>query len=184
MIEHATSSATATSAPTVDAAASSLTVDDLAAMTVAEATAAYRDGVVPSSLSVLDGAPRGRMLAIAGIDRGIVADRLRAVSASRVFPWAGKSFQSSADDAGTGINRVRLLGTRNLFAFETRIEPSAIDGEPCIVLDYEQPGNPWFIRAIHDELRQVGPNLFLGPAMWKTKTDPRLVLYFAIDTSA
>jgi hypothetical protein len=165
-------------------ASDSLTVDDLAAMTVAEATAAYHDGIVPASLHALDGAPRGRMLAVAGLDRGPVAGRLRAFAASRTFPWAGKSFTAHADDAGEGINRLRLLGKRDLFKFETRIAPSAIDGQPCIVLDYEQPGNPWFIRAIHDELRQVGPDLYLGPAMWKTRAGPRLLLWFAIDAGA
>ena len=175
-----TPSTSATQSPSPDA---SLTVDDLAAMTVAQATEAYRDGIVPASLRVLDGAPRGRMLSIAGIDRGRIAGRLRAFAGSRSFPWAGKSFSSHSDETGEGINRVRLLGGRDLFKFETRIEPSAIDGEPCIVLDYEQPGNPWFISAIHDELRQVGPKLFLGPAMWKTKSDPRLLLFFAIDAS-
>jgi len=170
-------------APTTDELGS-LTVEDLAAMTVDEATETYRRGTVPESLAVLDGKPRGRMLATVGLDSGFVGARLRAFARSRLFPWDGKSFTSESDAGGRGVNRVRLLGLRSWFAFETRVAPSAIDGQPCILLDYEQPGNPWFIRKIHDELRQVGPNLFMGPAMWKTKADPKLILHFAIDTSA
>ena len=50
------------------------------------------------------------------------------------------------------------------------------------MLDYEQPGNPWFIRQIHDELREVAPGLFVGPAMWKrSEADPVNVLWFALD---
>jgi hypothetical protein len=37
---------------------------------------------------------------------------------------------------------------------------------------------------IRDELREVAPGLFLGPAMLDTgKGDPRLVLFFACDCS-
>ena len=54
--------------------------------------------------------------------------------------------------------------------------PSAVDGAPCIALDYDLPDNPGFIRAIHDEVREVESGLYLGPAMWKAKTGPRLVL--------
>jgi hypothetical protein len=52
---------------------------------------------------------------------------------------------------------------------------------PCIVLDYEQPENPWPVRQIHDELREVAPGLFLGPAMWRTKNQPVLLFFFGAD---
>ena len=73
-----------------------------------------------------------------------------------------------------------MLGVGDVFPFATHFGPSAIDGKPCLVLDYDQPENPWLIRQIHDELRQVGPGVFLGPAMWKARPTPKLVLYFAI----
>jgi hypothetical protein len=149
-------------------------------MTVAEARDVYVRGTVPA-MTALDGAPKGRMLSVAGIDRGAIARRLRAFAASKSFPWGGKSFRASSDDAGAGVNRVELLGQREWFPFDTRVGPSAIDGEPAIILDYDKPENPWFIRKIHDELREVSENLYLGPAMWKTAGDPRFVLWFAID---
>jgi hypothetical protein len=38
---------------------------------------------------------------------------------------------------------------------------------------------------IRDELREVAPGLFLGPAMLDTKNSPpKLVLFFACDTRA
>lgn len=160
----------------------SVSINDLAAMTVAEAEQAYRHGSAPQSLKVLDGAPRGRLLVFAGIEHGFLSRQLRAFAKSRAFPWAGKSFESHSDETGQGGNRLRLLPGRELFKFVTRIEPSAIDGQPCIVLDYDIPSNPRLIRGIRDELRQVGPDLFFGPALWRTKKDPRLILYFAVET--
>jgi len=157
-----------------------ITVDDLARMTTRDATDLYKRGSVPS-MTVLDGAPAGRMLSVAGLDRGRVAARLAKIAGSSAFPWAGKSFSATGDDRGAGINRIRLLGGRDWFPFDTLIGPSAVDGQPAIILDYDKPQNPWFIRKIHDELREVAPDLYLGPAMWKTASGPRHLLYFAID---
>ncbi len=124
------------------------------------------------------------MLAVRGLDRGGLAAALRRFAASGAFPWAGKSFTASSDGDGSGINRVRLAGTRRWFPFRTRVEPSAVDGAACILLDYDDPANPRPIRMIRDELREVAPGLFLGPAMLDTgKGDPKLVLFFACDCS-
>ncbi len=71
-----------------------ITVDDLARMTTCEATDLYKRSTVPS-MTVLDGTPAGRMLAVAGLDHGTVAARLARFAGSAAFPWAGKSFTSS-----------------------------------------------------------------------------------------
>jgi hypothetical protein len=157
------------------------TLDDLAALDVDALTALYRAGRMPASMAALDGNPRCRMLSIRGLDRGGVAGALRRFAASSSFPWAGKSFSSEAPDRGRGINRVRLGGERRWFPFVTLVEPSAIDGQPCIFLDYRQPENPRAIQMIRDELREVAPGLFLGPAMLDTGRSPaKLVLWFAV----
>ena len=176
-----TTTTTTTARSAVDALpAGPRTLDDLAALDVAALTALYRDGKVPASLAALDGNPRCRMLAVRGIDHSPAAGPLRRFAASNAFPWAGKSFASEDPGRGRGINRVRLGGERRWFPFVTTIEPSAIDGKPCIFLDYKQPENPRAIQMIRDELREVAPGLFLGPAMLDTGRSPaRLVLYFA-----
>ncbi len=156
------------------------TLDDLAALDVAQLEALYRTGKVPENLGVLAGHPQSRMLAIRGLDHGRLAHGIRRLAAASFFPWAGKSFTPTGEGQGEGINRVRLAGQRRWFPFKTREAESVIDGKPCILLDYEQPENPKPIRMIHDELRQVGPGLFLGPAMVKAGRDkPVLVLFFA-----
>jgi hypothetical protein len=176
---------TATAPTTGTAAAQPRTLDDLAALDVDALEAVYRRGTVPASLHALDGSPVCRMLSVRRLDHGVVAGALRGFARSGAFPWAGKSFSAASDGEGTGINRVRLAGTRRWFPFQTRIEPSAIDGAPCILLDYDHRVNPKPIRMIRDELREVAPGPFLGPAMLDTKNSPpKLVLFFACDTRA
>jgi hypothetical protein len=177
-------SGTTVRAPEAAPAAAPRSLDELAALDVATLEAVYRRGTVPASLHALDGSPTCRMLSVRYLDAGPVFSALRGFARASVFPWAGKSFAAQDDAAGTGINRVRLGGDRRWFPFQTRIEPSAIDGAPCILLDYDLEANPRPIRMIRDELREVAPGLFLGPAMLDTgKGDPRLILFFACDCS-
>jgi len=158
---------------------------DLAALGMLDVpalAALYAGGTIPSGMEALEGHPRGRMLAIRAMDRGIRGALLRRFAGSEGFPWEGKSFRGRGI-TGTGINRIALGGRHTLFPFRTLIRPSVMDGAPCIVLDYDLPDNPGVIRAIHDELREIEPQLFLGPAMLKAKAGPKFVLWFALDTS-
>lgn len=163
---------------------SALTLDALAAMSLAELDALYRTANVSTTMRAADGALVGRMLAVRGIG-GPIARSVRRWAASRSFVWEGKTFEASSDTRGMGHNRVfvpKALGRQNLFPFATSFGPSAIDGKPTLVLDYDLDANPGYIRQIHDEIREVSPGLFLGPAMWKGAKDKTLVLYFALDS--
>jgi hypothetical protein len=121
------------------------------------------------------------MLAIRTMDRGAAFSTLRGIAGAASFPWGGKSFVGTGE-RGAGENRVHLLGRHRLFPFLTRVAPSQVDRAPCVVLDYDLPDNPWSIRQIHDEVREVEKGLWLGPAMWKGERGPALVLWFALDT--
>ncbi len=169
---------------------SELTMNGLAAMSVAELDEVYRQGKAPESLSELDGDLRGRALAAVLLDRAPFRLALRGITRSRLFPWAGKSFRAQGSGGqgsggqrsdGEGVNRLRLLGRRRWFVFSTALGHSALDGEPCVVFDYDRPSNPWPVRQIHDELRRLTPSLYLGPAMWKTRGAPRLLFYFGLE---
>ena len=159
-----------------------LDLDALAHKSSRELGALFEGGRVPKSLAELDGHPRGRMLAVRGLDRGAAFGALRRFAAAARFPWGGKSFSALTATAGTGVNRVHLGGRHQLFPFETLVGPSAMDGAPAVILDCDLPDNPGVIRAIHDEVRLVDEGLYLGPAMWKTDTARTLVLWFALDT--
>ena len=117
--------------------------------------------------------PRGRT-------RGPVAWWLRTFGASKAFPWEGKTFKGQSNDLGTGINRVKFFGKRRWFPFKTRFEASFLDGKPSFRLDYSGPANPPFIRSIVDEVREVAPRLYLGPAALLVKGRPRPILFFAV----
>ncbi len=164
------------------APARELTLEELSTRTLDELRALYTSGGVPTSLHALDGSPRCRVLAIRATGSGRAAAFLRRVVTTSWFPWAGKRFDASDEAAGSGINRVRLMGQHQWFPFATRIEPSVLDARPCILLDYDDPRNPRFIRGIRDELREVADGLFLGPAMLQRRRGATLVLFFACDT--
>lgn len=148
-----------------------------------EALAAlYAAAAIPTTVTPLAGQPRGRMLAVRGLERGPLHGWIARLAAATFFPWGGKSF-AGAGKTGTGINRVQLggAGRHNLFPFATNIGPSALDGRDAVILDYDLPENPGVIRAIHDEVRAIEPGLYLGPAMWKGERGKTLVLWFALD---
>lgn len=141
----------------------------------------YADGRA-FDLHELDGALAGRALAAEGLGDGRRAALVRRITGWRRFPWRGKRFAPAGPESGEGSNRVRVGPlSRDLFRFTTALDTSAVDGADCVLLDYDHPENPWFVRRIRDELREVSPGLFLGPAMWGGD-DPRLLFWFAVAT--
>ena len=162
-------------------------LDTLAERTPEELDALYRAAAVSASLRAADGPLVGRMLTVRGVPPAL-ARPLRRWAAAPSFVWEGKTFQAASDTQGMGHNRVNVpgvLGRQSLFPFATSFGPSALDGAPTLILDYDLDVNPGFIRRIHDEIREVSPGVFLGPAMWKTGRGPGrenvLVLWFALD---
>lgn len=160
------------------------TLDSLAERSLDELDSLYRAAVVSSSLHAADGELVGRMLAASGVPKPLAA-ALKRWAGSPAFVWEGKTFRATSEIRGVGHNRVfvpGVLGRQNLFPFDTLFGPSAIDGRPSLILDYDLAANPGYIRRIHDEIREVSPGLFLGPAMWKTDRNKTLLLWFALDS--
>lgn len=172
-----------TTSPSTRATLHSL--DSLARKTSDELDALYRAANVSTTMHAADGPLIGRMLAVRGLPLTL-ATPLRRWAASRSFVWEGKTFRASNDTRGAGHNRVFIpgvFGHQNLFPFETSFGPSAIDGKPTLILDYDLAVNPGYIRHVHDEIREVAEGLFLGPAMWKGAGGRKsLVLWFALDS--
>ena len=154
-------------------------LDDLAALDPATLRALY-DGAGTPVLEEMDGRLVGRMLAAPSLPRWM-AGFLRWFAALTRFPWRGKTFTARGGGRGEGINRV--FGDRkprHWFRFDTFVAPSRAGAFDAVQLDYDNPGNPGFIRAIKDEVREVTPGLYLGLAylMWRGR--PRLMLYFGL----
>jgi hypothetical protein len=110
---------------------------------------------------------------------GWPAKLVRAWASSGLFVWRGKSFRPGAADEGEGINRV-IDDRLRLFRFETFIGPSRAGSFDALQLDYDLPSNPFFIRAIKDELRELQPGLWLGQAWLVARGRETLVLYFGL----
>ena|SRR5438105_8799416 len=153
------------------------TLDDLLQLDADALGALYRGAKVPRIPDV-DGALRGRMLAVLGLPAALVGP-IRAFAGSNAFPWRGKSFSPLGSDRGEGINRV-VSDRFTLYRFETFVGRSRAGAFDAIQLDYDLPSNPFFIRAIKDEIRELRPGLWLGQAWLKTARSERLVLYFGL----
>jgi len=68
--------------------------------------------------------------------------------------WKGKHFH------GDGSLTNRWLGGVHAISTDTRVEPSWIDGQPCLVMQY--PSNAPIFANVRDELRQIAPDVWLG----------------------
>ncbi|HEX5964289.1 MAG TPA: hypothetical protein VFY51_00100 [Pyrinomonadaceae bacterium] len=156
-----------------------LDLDALRQLSYAELDTLYRQARCPQAISEVNGDSRGAMLAWRSPQTGLIAWLLRAFGASPAFPWEGKSFEGG-QETGTGINRVNFFGKRRWFPFKTRFAASFLDGKPTFQLDYSGPANPPFIRSIVDEIREIAPGLYLGPAALNFRGRPRPVLFFAV----
>ena len=79
------------------------------------------------------------------------------------FGWQGKVF-----DAKNGVlkNRITAFGLNAIIA-KVYKAPSWLDGKECIVLDYSQTS--LIAKWIRDEIRQIGPGLYLGKVYWGKK---------------
>jgi hypothetical protein len=88
------------------------------------------------------------------------------------FAWQGKTF-----DAKNGVlrNRILFLGLNAIIA-KVYKAPSWLDGKECIVLDYSDTS--LVARWIRDEIRQIGPKLYLGKVYWDKKRLIDFVLEF------
>jgi hypothetical protein len=163
--------------PRLDRAAPAHALDDLLALAPPELLELYRSARVPV-LEDVHGDLRGRMLAIQGLPEPF-AGAPRALASASWFPWRGKSFSPHGPVSGEGINRVVSERLR-LFRFETSIGRSRAGDFDAVQLDYDLPENPFFIRPIKDEIREIDAGLWLGQAWLQLDQKAHLVLYFGL----
>ncbi|MDB4967346.1 MAG: hypothetical protein JWN44_3035 [Myxococcales bacterium] len=154
------------------------TLDDLLALDTDTLGILYQGARVPQ-LADVRGDLRGRMLAVVDLPDAL-AGAVRVFAGSDLFPWRGKSFTPQTTERGEGINRV-ISDRWKLYRFETFVGPSRAGSFDAVQLDYDLPSNPFFIRAIKDEIRELRPGLWLGQA-WLNLAQPKLVLYFGLTT--
>ncbi len=79
------------------------------------------------------------------------------------FNWQGKVFDAAA---GELCNKILPIGLEAIIARVYK-GTSWFDGQECIVLDYSQTS--LIARWIRDEIRVVGPGVYLGIVYWSQK---------------
>jgi hypothetical protein len=87
------------------------------------------------------------------------------------FAWQGKVFDSKN---GVLRNKILPLGLNAIIAKVYKGQ-SWLDSKECIVLDYSETS--LVARRIRDEIRQIGPNLYLG----KVYRDKKRLIDFALE---
>ena len=80
-----------------------------------------------------------------------------------LFAWQGKNFDAKL---GRLTNRILPFGLNAIIA-KVYKAPSWLDGKECIVLDYSETS--LLAHWIRDEIRQIGPGLYLGKVYWDKK---------------
>jgi hypothetical protein len=163
--------------PPSSAAAAPTRVEELLLLEPDALQRLYEGAAVPE-LEEVAGDCKGRMLAWP-IVRGPAAQLIRLAGSWDGFPWRGKSFTPLGSDGGEGINRV-VSDRWKLFRFTTFVGPSRAGHFDAVQLDYDHADNPFFIRAIKDEIREIAPGLYLGQAYLHLGTNDHLVLYFGL----
>ena len=90
----------------------------------------------------------------------------------RYFAWQGKVFDN---EKGILKNRVSPFGVHAVAA-KVYKGPSWLDNKECIILDYSETSlvGHW----VRDEMRLVGPQLYLGKVYWGKKPLP---VHFALE---
>ena len=92
-----------------------------------------------------------------------------------IFGWQGKVF-----DGPKGLlkNKILPFGIEAIVARVYK-DPSWLDGNECIVLDYSETSI--VAQWIRDEIREVSPGLYLGVVYWgKEKPDAHKLIHFAL----
>ncbi len=89
-----------------------------------------------------------------------------------LFGWKGKTFDAVH---GTLRNRILAFGIDAIVA-EVYKGDSWFDSKECIVLDYSKTSI--VAGRIRDEIRQIGPGMYLGIVFWEKKRTINFALQF------
>jgi hypothetical protein len=90
-----------------------------------------------------------------------------------LFGWKGKTFDAAH---GTLRNRILALGVDAIVA-EVYKGDSWFDGKECIVLDYSRTS--LVASHVRDEIRSIGPGMYLGIVFWDKKRTINFALQFS-----
>ena len=143
-----------------------MTIDDLVRKTAPELDALYASGTVPP---IPEGRVSGRAIYYPGTNLAVPMSR-----GARLV-WQGKVFDSANATAVNKFFGIRTVPGRLYQGV------SWLDGAPALILDYQ--GTSRIYANYRDEIRQVGPGLYLGLMHDRRASPPKLKMYFALEQS-
>ncbi len=141
-----------------------MTIDDLVRMTGPQLDALYASGTVPP---IPDGRVRGRAIYYPGTKLAVPMSR------GAQLVWQGKVFDRAN---ATAVNK--FFGVRSVPG-KLYQGQSWKDGAPALILDYQETSKVY--ANYRDEIRQVGPGLYLGLMHDRRTAPPTLKMYFALE---
>ncbi len=141
------------------------TIEQIVRMSPAELEALYGQGV---AAALPAGRVRGHALVAPGKRWAVPSSK-----AARLV-WQGKVF----DPSGSAVVN-RFFGVRAIKG-NVYLAESWRDGQPALIIDYS--GTSVLYGKYRDEIRQVGPNAYLG-LMFTRTNPPELKTYFALETT-
>jgi hypothetical protein len=144
--------------------AQSLTAGDLVRMSAPELEALYRQG---TAVGIAPGRVRGTALLAPGTRRNA------AMAAGTRLLWQGKVFEPGESLA---VNRFFGLSIVRAQVYQ---DASWLDGAPALVLDYSRTSRIY--ARYRDEIRQIGPGLYLGLMYDRSEPGPALRMYFGLE---
>lgn len=143
-----------------------MTLDDLVRMSAPQLDALYSGGTAPP---IPDGRVRGRAIYFPGTKLAV------PVSRGARLVWQGKVFDRANARAVNKFFGVRSVPGKLYQGASWR------DGAPALILDYQETSRVY--RDNRDEIRQIGPGLYLGLMYARTSPQPTFKMYFALDES-
>lgn len=157
-----------------------LRVDDLMRRSRSELDEAFLAGETPT-MEEMEGIVNGNVMA--GVS--LLNDQyFRNFLNLGWFMWRGKVFENVTSIEGKGINRFKVGPFRFLrYHCETRITPPLVETDNVYHLNYDLPGNPWYIRQIRDDIKKIGDGLFLGSANFKISGKHKFLVYFVLESA-
>lgn len=158
----------------------SLSESDLLAMSLKELMALFARSSAPT-VQQMNGEFAARLLAQPSKLAQIIGD---VTVNNPLMPgrWLCKAFRPMSGERGRGYNSFAHLGrTVRRYPMETLIAPSRYDGRPAYTLVYASFRSMCGAVNMVDEVRQVGPNLYLGIGTWGfTDAQRRIPLPFVL----
>lgn len=115
--------------------------------------------------------------------KAIIADldgEYRGTAGGYRGSWQGKTIYNSRQ---SGVNRLQQgSGVVDKYPFRIYVGKGLRDSDLDVIkLDYNQPGNPWWLTFVVDEVVEVAPQQFLGKVHLHGFGVTFTVGYFGID---